>query len=134
MNSIEAKLYALDADTVAFCQEFGDKGVVDLRIGLGNALVPQSVLTSAPTLAGTSLVVGGRIADNVQVDMPGGAMRGFELRWAFDPGNPHITLLPPPGQTHTRTMPNVWAAMSYDPAMRSSCRQIADTPSAVSAW
>jgi len=121
MNSINAELFAIDADTGAFCPDFGTNGRVDLKIGMGDAPDPQYVLTSAPTLAGTTVVVGGRIADNVQVDMPGGVMRGFdvitgELRWAFDPGNPEITKLPPEGQTYTRSTPNVWAAMSYDAA------------------
>lgn len=121
MNTITAELIALDADTGAFCPDFGNGGRVDLKIGLGDAPDPHYVLTSAPTLAGTTVVVGGRIADNVQVDMPGGVMRGFdavtgELRWAFDPGNPATTKLPPPGETYTRSTPNVWAAMSYDPA------------------
>jgi len=121
MNTITAELIALDADSGAFCPDFGTNGRVDLKVGLGDAPDPQYVLTSAPTLAGTTVVVGGRIADNVQVDMPGGVMRGFdvvtgELRWAFDPGNPEITKLPPEGQTYTRSTPNVWASMSYDPA------------------
>ncbi|MDI6025359.1 glucose/quinate/shikimate family membrane-bound PQQ-dependent dehydrogenase [Corticibacterium sp. UT-5YL-CI-8] len=122
MNTIEAELIALDADTGAFCTDFGTNGRVDLKIGLGDAPDPSYVLTSAPTLAGTTVVVGGRIADNVSADMPGGVMRGFDvvtgaLRWAFDPGNPDITLLPAPGQTYTRSTPNVWASMSYDPAL-----------------
>ncbi|MGL4280744.1 MAG: membrane-bound PQQ-dependent dehydrogenase, glucose/quinate/shikimate family [Albidovulum sp.] len=121
MNTIAAELIALDADTGGFCPDFGTNGRVDLKIGLGDAPDPQYVLTSAPTLAGTTIVVGGRIADNVQVDMPGGVMRGFDvvtgdLRWAFDPGNPAITRLPPPGETYTRSTPNVWAGMSYDAA------------------
>jgi quinate dehydrogenase (quinone) len=121
MNTINAELIALDAETGKFCPGFGNGGRVDLKAGLGNAPDPQYQLTSAPTLAGTTVVVGGRVADNVQVDMPGGVMRGFDvvtgqLRWAFDPGNPAITGMPAPGQTYTRSTPNVWAAMSYDPA------------------
>ncbi|TCM20770.1 quinate dehydrogenase (quinone) [Novosphingobium sp. PhB165] len=121
MNTINAELIALDADTGKFCPDFGTGGRVDLKAGLGNAPDPQYQITSAPTLAGTTVVVGGRVADNVQVDMPGGVMRGFDvitgkLRWAFDPGNPAITGMPPEGQTYTRSTPNVWAAMSYDPA------------------
>jgi quinate dehydrogenase (quinone) len=121
MNTIMAELIALDADTGAFCADFGINGRVDLKIGLGAAPDPQYQLTSPPAVAGTTVVVGGRIADNVQVDMPGGVMRGFdvvtgELRWAFDPGNPEITREPPPGQTYTRSTPNVWAPMTYDPA------------------
>jgi quinate dehydrogenase (quinone) len=121
MNTITAQLVALDADTGAFCPDFGVNGRVDLKVGMGIADDPSYVLTSAPTLAGTTVVIGGRIADNVQTDMPGGVMRGFdvvtgELRWAFDPGNPDITKLPPEGQTYTRSTPNVWASMSYDAA------------------
>lgn len=122
MNTITAVLVALDADTGEFCAGFGNNGQVDLKEGLGDAPDPSYVLTSAPTLAGTTVVIGGRVADNVQVDMPGGVMRGFDvitgqLRWAFDPGNPNITLLPGPGETYTRSTPNVWASMSYDPAL-----------------
>jgi quinate dehydrogenase (quinone) len=121
MNTIQAELIALDAETGAFCPDFGTNGRVDLKAGMGDAPDPSYVLTSAPTLAGTTLVVGGRVADNVSMDMPGGVMRGFdivtgELRWAFDPGNPDITRLPPEGQSYTRSTPNVWASMSYDPA------------------
>ncbi len=121
MNTITAELIALDADTGAFCPDFGTNGRVDLKVGMGQAADPSYVLTSAPTLAGTTVVVGGRVADNVSTDMPGGVMRGFDvvtgqLRWAFDPGNPNITLLPPEGQSYTRSTPNVWASMSYDPA------------------
>ncbi len=121
MNTITAELIALDADTGAFCPDFGTNGRVDLKVGMGQAADPSYVLTSAPTLAGTTVVVGGRVADNVSTDMPGGVMRGFDvvtgkLRWAFDPGNPNITLLPPPGKSYTRSTPNVWASMSYDAA------------------
>lgn len=121
MNTVNAELIALDADTGRFCTDFGNSGRVDLKAGLGSAPDPEYQLTSPPTIAGTTVVVGGRIADNVQVDMPGGVMRGFDvvtgkLRWAFDPGNPAITGMPAAGQTYTRSTPNVWAPMSYDPA------------------
>lgn len=122
MNSIQAELIAVDADTGEFCPDFGQNGRVDLKVGLGKgADSGQYSLTSAPTLAGTTVVVGGRIADNVSTDMPGGVLRGFdvvsgELRWAFDPGKPDDHRAPPPGATYTRSTPNVWAPMSYDPA------------------
>ncbi len=121
MNTINAELVALDADTGKFCPGFGTNGKTDLKAGLGDAPDPKYQLTSAPTLAGTTVIVGGRVADNVQTDMPGGVMRGFDvitgkLRWAFDPGNPAITGMPAAGKTYTRSTPNVWAAMSYDPA------------------
>ncbi|PVM93895.1 membrane-bound PQQ-dependent dehydrogenase, glucose/quinate/shikimate family [Caulobacter endophyticus] len=121
MNTINAVLMAFDADTGKACQDFGTAGRVDLKAGLGDAPDPQYQVTAAPTLAGTTIVVGGRIADNVQVDMPGGVVRGFDvitgaLRWAFDPGDPSITGAPPAGKTYARSTPNVWSSMSYDPS------------------
>ncbi|WP_323145068.1 membrane-bound PQQ-dependent dehydrogenase, glucose/quinate/shikimate family [Massilia phyllosphaerae] len=122
MNTIDARLVAIDADSGALCQGFGKDGFVDLKAGLGSADDPKYQLTSAPTLAGTTVVVGGRVADNVQTDMPGGVLRGFdvitgEMRWAFDPGrdNPNARLAP--GQTFARSTPNSWAPMSYDATM-----------------
>ncbi len=121
-NTIDSRLIAVDADTGALCQGFGQGGQVDLKAGLG--AVPDSYyqLSSAPLIAGTTVVVGGRVADNVQADMPGGVIRGFdvitgELRWAFDPGNPLDKQAPAAGKTYVRSTPNSWAPMSYDPAM-----------------
>ena len=122
MNTIDARLVAIDADTGALCEGFGEHGFVDLKAGLGAAEDPKYQLTSAPTLAGTTIVVGGRVADNVQTDMPGGVLRGFdvitgEMRWAFDPGRDDPNARLQPGQTYARSTPNSWAPMSYDPAM-----------------
>lgn len=121
-NTIDARLIAVDADTGEFCQGFGNNGQVDLKAGLGS--VPDSYyqLSSAPLMAGTTVVVGGRVADNVQTDMPGGVIRGFDvitgaMRWAFDPGNPQDKQAPADGKTYVRSTPNSWAPMSYDPAM-----------------
>lgn len=121
-NTIDARLIAVDADTGEFCQGFGTHGQVDLKAGLGD--VPDSYyqLSSAPLMAGTTVVVGGRVADNVQTDMPGGVIRGFDvitgaMRWAFDPGNPQDKQAPADGKSYVRSTPNSWAPMSYDPAM-----------------
>ncbi|MFS2225157.1 glucose/quinate/shikimate family membrane-bound PQQ-dependent dehydrogenase [Pantoea sp. B65] len=122
MNTIDARLIAINADNGEFCENFGNKGIVDLKAGLGDAQDPKYQLTSAPTLAGTTVVVGGRVADNVQTDMPGGVLRGFDVitgqvRWAFDPGNVDPNAVLNPGQTYARSTPNSWAPMSYDPKM-----------------
>jgi quinate dehydrogenase (quinone) len=122
MNTIDARLVAIDADSGAMCEGFGDHGFVDLKAGLGDAADPKYQLTSAPTMAGTTIVVGGRVADNVQTDMPGGVLRGFDvitgqMRWAFDPGHDDPNARLAPGQTYARSTPNSWAPMSYDPAM-----------------
>ncbi|MEG1768647.1 MAG: membrane-bound PQQ-dependent dehydrogenase, glucose/quinate/shikimate family [Comamonas sp.] len=121
INSVAPELIALDADTGAFCEDFGSHGRVDLRAGMGKgADKGQYYPTSAPTLAGTTIVIGGRVADNVATDMPGGVVRGFDVvsgaqRWAFDPGNPEDQSAPAAGKTYARSTPNVWAPMSYDP-------------------
>lgn len=122
MNTINAELVELDANTGELCTSFGDNGMVDLKKGMGDASDPTYQLTAAPTLAGTTIVIGGRVADNVQTDMPGGVMRGFdaytgEMRWAFDPRNPNPNAELQEGETYKRSSANSWSAMSYDPAM-----------------
>jgi quinate dehydrogenase (quinone) len=102
MNTIDDRLIALDADNGQFCPDFGTNGSVNLREGMGAAADPSYVLTSAPTLAGTTVVVGGRVADNVSTDMPGGVVRGYDVitgqqRWAFDPRNPDPNHVLQPG-------------------------------------
>lgn len=120
MNSIDARLFAINADNGALCGEFGDNGVVDLKKDMG-AIANKAyfTLTAAPTVAGTTVVIGGRVADNVQVDMPGGVVRGFDVitgaqRWAFDAGSHTPNEILKPGETYSRSSANVWAGTSYD--------------------
>lgn len=120
MNTIDGRLMALNADNGQFCADFGNQGKVNLLTGMGKAPDPQYVLTSAPTLAGTTVVVGGRVADNVSTDMPGGVIRGYDvmtgaLRWAFDAGNSQPNAALKAGEHYVRSTPNSWAPMSYDP-------------------
>ncbi len=47
-------------------------------------------------------MVGGHVADNVQTDMLGGVLRGFDVstgkqRWAFDLGNVDLNTMLMPG-------------------------------------
>jgi quinate dehydrogenase (quinone) len=121
MNTIDGLLVALDADNGKLCADFGKDGIVDLKDGLGNATPPLFETTSPPAVAGTTVVVGGRVADNVKRDMPGGVIRGYDvisgkMKWAFDPGNPKEHGEPASGKTFTRSTPNVWAQMTYDPS------------------
>jgi quinate dehydrogenase (quinone) len=122
MNSIDARLYAFDADTGESCTGFGENGSVDLKHGLGAvANAAYYTLTAAPTVAGTTVVIGGRVADNVQVDMPGGVIRGFDVitgaqRWAFDTGSETPNRVLTGNETYSRSSANVWAGSTWDPA------------------
>lgn len=119
-NTIDGRLYALDADTGALCPDFGQDGFVDLREGLGTDYPGIYMVTSAPTVAGNIVIVGGYVMDNYSLDVPSGVVRGFsavsgQLVWAWDMGDPSITRYPPPGKTYTRSTPNVWSTPAFDP-------------------
>lgn len=122
-NTPDGRLIAVNADTGERCKDFGVNGTVDLLQGLGDGTkAPRFEVTSAPTVAGSVLVIGSRIADNVAADMPGGVVRAYDvitgqLRWAFDARNPDPNYVLKPGETYKRSSANSWAAMSYDPQM-----------------
>jgi len=135
-NTIDARLIAVDADTGEFCQGFGNNGQVDLKAGLGN--VPDSYyqLSSAPLMAGTTVVVGGRVADNVQADMPGGVIRGFDvvtgqMRWAFDPGNPEDKQAPSADTHFVGSAPTRWARRPDTPPMHARFLPMASSPTGI---
>lgn len=118
-NTVDTELIAINADTGEFCSDFGTNGRVNLYDGMGEGPGDYKQ-TSAPTLAGDVIVVGGFVSDNVSTEVPSGVIRAFdvktgELRWAWDSGNPAITGAPTPDMPYTRGSPNVWAPMSYDP-------------------
>lgn len=121
-NTIDGRLFALDAKTGEMCSNFGEGGYVDLRKGLGSDLPGVYMVTSAPTVAGNIVIVGGYVMDNYSLDVPSGVVRGFsavtgELVWAWDMGDPSITKYPPAGKTYTRSTPNVWSTPAFDPEL-----------------
>ncbi|NBF13017.1 glucose/quinate/shikimate family membrane-bound PQQ-dependent dehydrogenase [Pseudomonas sp. Fl4BN1] len=115
----DARLIAINAETGKPCEEFGVKGTVDLKTDMGEIKPGYYQQTSTPLVAGTVVIVGGRVADNFSTGEPPGVVRAYDVRsgelmWAWDPGNPNTTKRPPAGETYTRGTPNVWSAMSYD--------------------
>ena len=121
-NTFNAQLIALDSQTGRPCPDFGKAGVVDLKEGLGDVPTGFSYASSAPTIVGDTVVIGGWVADNVSTNEPSGVVRAFDvstgkLRWAWDMGNPANNHGPASGQTYTRSTPNAWAPMSADPAL-----------------
>jgi len=115
----DARLIAINAETGKPCEDFGSQGTVDLKTDMGEIKPGYYQQTSTPLVAGTVVIVGGRVADNFSTGEPPGVVRAFDVRsgelmWAWDPGNPATTKRPPAGETYTRGTPNVWSAMSYD--------------------
>jgi len=122
MPTGDAHLIAIDADTGKPAADFGTDGIVDLTVGMGTVKPGYYQQTSTPLVAGNVVVVGGRVADNYSTGEPPGVVRAFDvltgaLVWAWDPGNPDVTKLPPEGKTYTLGTPNVWSAMSYDDSL-----------------
>lgn len=121
-TTIDGRMFALDAATGARCPGFGTNGEISLREGMGEIKNNFYFPTSAPTVAGDLVIVGGWVWDNRELKEPSGVVRAFSARtgalvWAWDLGNPAITRLPPAGQTYTRGTPNVWSTPSFDPAL-----------------
>jgi len=124
LGSLDAGLYALDADTGVPCHEFGNAGRVDLEVGLGDIRPGEMYMTSPPLVIGDVVVTGALIGDNRRVDPPGGVVRGWDvrsgkLRWAFDPVPPGTPPLAPDedgSPRYHRGTPNAWSILSADPA------------------
>ncbi|MEA9658264.1 glucose/quinate/shikimate family membrane-bound PQQ-dependent dehydrogenase [Xanthomonas campestris] len=117
---VDGRLGALDAQTGKLCASFGNNGYVDLNAGTGNTKPGFVGPTSPPVvMRGVVIQPTGQVRDGQERDAPSGVVRGFDaltgqLRWAWDLGNPAITAEPSPGQTYTRSTPNVWSLMAAD--------------------
>ncbi|TAJ73420.1 MAG: membrane-bound PQQ-dependent dehydrogenase, glucose/quinate/shikimate family [Phenylobacterium sp.] len=119
-STINAQLFALDAETGQRCPGFGQNGMVNLSTGIGEMKPGFYFQTSTPTVIGNNVIIGGWVVDNQELAEPSGVVRAFnvvtgELSWAWDLGNPDIDKLPPEGQTYTRGTPNVWSTAAFDP-------------------
>jgi quinoprotein glucose dehydrogenase len=121
--TVDAGLWAVDAADGRACQDFGNKGRVDLLNGLGEVRQGEYYPTSAPIVVGDVVATGAFIKDNQRLHAPGGAIRGFdvrtgELRWVWDPVPPDMHAVTAKEVKHgaliTRGTPNAWAPMSAD--------------------
>lgn len=125
---VDARLIALDADTGLPCDEFADRGVVDLKTDLVNTPEQEHYneygTTSPPVVISDLVIVGSSVADNQRHDAPSGVVRAFSartgaLRWAWDPipredTAPHADDWRGPYARVTGAA-NVWTVMSADP-------------------
>ncbi|OWU66523.1 pyrroloquinoline quinone-dependent dehydrogenase [Marinibacterium profundimaris] len=113
-GTLDAKLVAVDAQTGAPCEAFGENGTVDLWQDLGERVPGWYAVTAPPTLARGILVTGAQVLDGQAEDAPSGVIRGYdavtgELAWAWDLAAPEQNRHgPPEGETYTRGTPNMW--------------------------
>ncbi|QQR38527.1 membrane-bound PQQ-dependent dehydrogenase, glucose/quinate/shikimate family [Devosia rhizoryzae] len=115
----DARMIALDTQTGQLCPDFGDGGIVNLLVGIGDTAPGFYAPTSPPTLVRDVLVVGSQVSDGQTREAPSGVIRGFsavtgELNWAWDMGRPGETGLPPEGEIYTPGTPNMWTIASGD--------------------
>ena len=120
--TVDGRLIGLDAETGKAAANFGQDGIVDLKVGMGEVKPGYYQQTSTPLVAANLVIVGGRVADNNETGEPPGVVRAYDavtgdLVWAWDPGNPAVTREPLSPEGYTRGTPNVWSAMSYDPKL-----------------
>jgi quinoprotein glucose dehydrogenase len=128
LGTRDSELIALDAATGEVCADFGERGRVSLREGIGEAPPWEYYPTSPPIVVADVVVVGALVADQLRLDAPSGVVRAFDLvtgalRWAWDPVPPgwwqeRLASVSGSGRPYQAGTPNVWAPMSADEARR----------------
>ena len=119
LPTADARLIALNADTGKVCEDFGDKGVVNLRTSEGPFTPGGYYSTSPPAITRNLVIIGGHVTDNESTSEPSGVIRAFDVHdghlvWNWDAGNPDETTPLPAGKTYTRNSPNMWLLASVD--------------------
>ncbi len=119
MNTIDTRLFALDAKTGRRCASFGDNGMVDMKRGIGPFKWGMYGFTSAPMVVKDTIIVGSYLNDNISTFQPSGVIRALDamtggLRWAFDVGRPDEKGWPKEGETFTKGTPNMWTHAAAD--------------------
>jgi quinoprotein glucose dehydrogenase len=120
-GTLDGRLIALDGATGQRCEDFGDRGQVNLRAGLGQHLAHEYGITSPPAILGDLVITGAMVLDNRRTDSPGGVVRAFDVRsgelvWYWDPLPPGAApQLDDVGQRYQKGTTNVWSIISVDP-------------------
>lgn len=126
--TLDARLIALDAATGALCEDFGEKGQVDLKTEVryqGGPNYQNYQVTSPPAVIGDLVIVGSSIGDNGRVDMERGVVRAYDVRsgkrvWSWDPiptnpSDPARLTWTDEGANKTGAA-NAWSILSVDEA------------------
>ena len=124
LGTLDARLIAIDANTGAPCDGFGDGGEVDLSAGIRRYYKWDYSVTSPPTVVGSVVVVGSAVGDNGAAELQPGTVRGYDvfdgsLVWAWDPlprtdGHPGAASWEEP-ERNLAGGANVWSVMAADP-------------------
>jgi len=119
VQTLDARLIALDTQTGQLCPGFGNGGVVNLMEGLGASAPGFYSPTSPPTIVRNIAVVGSQVKDGQTREAPSGVIRGYNadtgaLEWAWDMGRPGDTGPLAEGEIYTPGTPNVWTIASGD--------------------
>ncbi|MES2472008.1 MAG: PQQ-binding-like beta-propeller repeat protein, partial [Pseudomonadota bacterium] len=118
----DARIVALDAATGKVCEAFGDKGFIDLKLGLGPNALALVGLSSPPLLLRNRLVAGLYVSDNVHDREPSGVVRGFDAEtgaqvWSWDAGRDPSNKPLASGEIYTPGTPNTWGTITGDAAL-----------------
>lgn len=121
-TTVDGRLLAVDAETGAQCQDFGDKGYVSLKEGMGETTPGATYTSSPPVIIGNAAVLGAYGRDNFKTGEPSGVVRAFDVKtgrllWAWDAGRPDDAGPLAPGEIYTRGSPNAWTVFSADPVL-----------------
>ncbi|MCB2251876.1 glucose/quinate/shikimate family membrane-bound PQQ-dependent dehydrogenase [Pseudomonas chlororaphis] len=119
LPTADARLIAINADTGKVCEDFGNKGAVDLKAGIGPFTPGGYYSTSPAAITRNLVIIGGHVTDNESTNEPSGVIRAFDVHdghlvWNWDAGNPDETAPLAEGKTYTRNSPNMWSLASVD--------------------
>lgn len=126
--TLDSRLIALDAATGKLCEDFGDRGSLDLMQGIRSYSPIKDgwrmyAVTSPPAILGDNVIVGSAVGDDRAIEVELGNIRAFNARngrlvWSWDPiprhpSNPVFREWSESGAKRTGAA-NAWAPLSVD--------------------
>lgn len=119
LPTADARLIAINADTGKVCEDFGNKGAVDLKAGIGSFTPGGYYSTSPAAITRNLVIIGGHVTDNESTNEPSGVIRAYDVHdghlvWNWDSNNPDDTKPLAPGKTYSRNSANMWSIASVD--------------------
>lgn len=121
-TSGDGRMFALNADTGALCEDFGNRGFVDLTENIGPSPPGFYFVSSQPLIVNDRVIFSGWVYDNETEGEPSGVERALDpitgkLIWAWDMCRPDPNAPLKPGETWTRGTSNSWATHTADAAL-----------------